>query len=516
MNKELFKYINKDLPAAIVVFLVAVPLCLGIALASGAPLYAGILAGMIGGLIVPLISNSQLGVSGPAAGLTAIVLMGIERVGGFEAFLVAIVIGGVIQMILSAFRAGTIAYFFPNAVIKGMLAAIGLILILKQLPHAIGYDVEAEGMDSFIVNDQENTFSVIAHALSHVEWGAFIISAVSLAILLLWENTPLKKLSFLPGALVVVIVGVGINALYASVAPEMVLTSTHLVNIPLLDGIGGFLDSFTFPRWSAITDYNVWVAGVTVGLVASIESLLTVDAVDRIDPYNRRSNLNRELLAQGAANTVAGLLGALPVTAVIVRSTTAIASGGRTKMTAFFHGIFILFSVIFAGAVLNMIPLASLAAILLLVGYKLANPTVIKEIYSKGYTQFIPFVVTIVAILLTDLLVGIMIGLAVGIAFVVRQNIKESLEVDKEDNKYKVYLKKDISFLNKMFLMNELERIPEGSKVTVEMKEGIHMDQDVKEMLKNYQDGDVPKKLNVHFKDTSGQLKNNPESVDPH
>lgn len=514
MDKELFKHLGKDIPAAIVVFLVAVPLCLGIALASGAPLYAGILAGIIGGLVVPLISNSQLGVSGPAAGLTAIVLMGIERVGGFDAFLLAVVIGGVIQMVLSAFRAGTIAYFFPNAVIKGMLAAIGLILILKQLPHAIGYDVEAEGMDSFVVNENENTFSLIAHALTQVEWGAFIISAISLGILLLWENTPLKKLNFLPGALVVVIVGVGINALYKSVAPEMVLTTSHLVNIPVLDGVSGFIDSFNFPRWSAIGDYNIWVTGLTIGLVASIESLLTVDAVDRIDPYNRRSNLNRELLAQGTANTLAGLLGALPVTAVIVRSTTAIASGGRTKMTAFFHGIFIVVSVIFIGNVLNMIPLASLAAILLLVGYKLAKPAVIKEMYTKGWDQFIPFAITIIAIMLTDLLVGIMIGMAVGIAFVVRQNVRESVTVHKEDHQYRIHLKKDISFLNKMFLMNELERIPEDSKVTVEMKEGIHVDQDVKEMLHNYQDGEVAKKLNVRFDDKRGKIIDNPDMVE--
>lgn len=421
-----FKYLKEDLPAALVVFLVAIPLCLGIALASGAPLFAGIIAGICGGLIVPFISNSSLGVSGPAAGLTAIVLTGIDRVGSYETFILAVVLGGALQICLGALRAGNIAYLFPGSVITGMLVAIGLILIAKQLPHAIGYNEQAFGLDMFVVNDQLNILSMVAEGFASIDWGALIICAFGLGILIFWERTPLRKFTYLPGALVVVVVGVGINYLYKHVTPDFFLTGTHLVSLPEISGPTDFMANFRFPDYSEILNREVWIVALSVGVIASVESLLTVAAVDKIDPHKRETDLNRELFAQGAANMVSGLFGGIPVTAVIARSTAAIAAGGRTKLVALMHGVFLLISIIFIGQVLNLIPLASLAAILVMVGYKLAKPAIFRDMYQKGFTQFIPFITTVVAILLTDLLIGISIGIAVSLLFVIRQNINAS------------------------------------------------------------------------------------------
>ncbi|MEM9936045.1 MAG: SulP family inorganic anion transporter [Bacteroidota bacterium] len=481
-----FKY---DIPAGLVVFLVAIPLCLGIALASSPNnIFAGILAGILGGLIVPLISRSPLSVSGPAAGLIAIVIVGIDNAGSFEAFLLAVMLGGILQIILGLLKAGTLAYFFPTSVIKGMLAAIGLILILKQFPHALGYDVEAFDF-MFQGTEDENTFSMIGAALSHIEPGAFVISIVSLFILIFWNKTPLKNVTWLPAALVVVIGGILMNMLFGSIKPEWVLSGGakgHLVNLPEINGFKGFYDQLVFPDFSAIGNSAIWVTAFTLGIVASVETLLSVEAVDKLDPHKRSSPLSRELIAQGAANTLAGLLGALPITAVIVRSSANVASGGQTRMASIIHGIFLFGSVITIGSILRMIPLASLACILLLIGYKLANPKLFKQMYQNGMNQFAPFVITILAVLATDLLKGIGVGILVGIFFTIRDNFKTAITVKKENEFILLKFNKDVSFLNKANIREALTRISPGSKVIVDGSMADFIDRDIREILEEF------------------------------
>lgn len=481
-----FKY---DIPAGLVVFLVAIPLCLGIALASSPEhIFAGILAGILGGLVVPLISRSPLSVSGPAAGLIAIVLVGIESAGSFEAFLLAVMLGGIIQIALGFMKAGTLAYFFPTSVIKGMLAAIGLILILKQFPHAIGYDVEAFDF-MFQGTEDKNTFSMIGAALTHIEPGALVISIISLFILIFWSKTPLKNVTWLPSALVVVVGGIFLNMLFGSVKPEWVLMggeNGHLVNLPDIKGFGGFIDQLVFPDFSAIGNSAVWVTAFTLGIVASVETLLSVEAVDKLDPHKRSSPLSRELLAQGAANTLAGLLGALPITAVIVRSSANVASGGQTRMASIIHGIFLFGSVITIGTFLRMIPLASLACILLLIGYRLANPKLFKQMWDNGMNQFAPFVITILAVLATDLLKGIGVGILVGIFFTIRDNFRTAISVKKENEFILIKFNKDVSFLNKANIREALSRISPGSKVIVDGSMSDFIDRDIREILEEY------------------------------
>lgn len=506
VNLGLLNNLNRDIPAGIVVFLVAIPLCLGIALASqgqtdGAPLFAGLLAGILGGIVVPLISKSPLSVSGPAAGLIAIVITGIDTAGSWEAFLVAVFLGGVLQIILGLLKAGSVAYFFPNSVIKGMLAAIGLILIRKQLPHAFGLDIEAIDMDFHLLD----TFSIIGEifAEGHYEMGAVIISLISIGILLLWNNTGLKNINWLPGALVVVIVGVLINMVYAAVVPTWELMGDtfaadgsvaekgHLVALPqalVNDGIQGFFGELRFPDFSVLTSNPaIYGTALTIGLVASVETLLSVEAVDKLDPHKRQSPLNRELLAQGTANTLAGLLGALPITAVIVRSSANVNSGGQTRMSALVHGILLFLSVVTIASVLNMIPYSSLAAILLLIGYKLARPSLFKAMYEDGPNQFLPFVVTIVAVLITDLLTGIAIGTLVGIFFTIRANFRSAIIVEKTDEQTTVRFKKNVSFLNKAILTQTLNDIPAGTKAVVDGSNVDFIDHDIQEILWEYQ-----------------------------
>lgn len=486
---SIWKNFQYDIPAGIVVFLVALPLCLGIALASAPDhIFSGILAGIIGGLIVPLISRSPLSVSGPAAGLIAIVITGIETLGGFEAFLVAVMLGGILQIIMGLLKAGTVAHFFPTSVIKGMLAAIGIILILKQFPHAVGYDVEAFDFN-FQATETENTFTLFLHSLQHIQWGAVLISLVSLLILIFWGRTKLKDLNWLPSALVVVIVGTLINELFKVVAPELVLLGGeegHLVNLPEISGITGFFGTLTFPDFSVLSNPQVYVTALTIGLVASVESLLSVEAVDKLDPHKRNSPLNRELLAQGTANTIAGLIGGLPVTTVIVRSSANVASGGQTRMSALAHGVFLFISVITIGSLLNRIPIASLASILLLIGYKLARPALFKQMRAGGMNQFIPFVVTIVAVVATDLLKGIAIGTLVGIFFTMRDNFQTAISVKKEKGSVLIKFNKDVSFLNKAILRQVLDKIKYGTNVIIDGTKAEFVDNDIKEMIAEY------------------------------
>lgn len=489
-----------DLSAGLVVFLVATPLCLGIALASGAPFFSGLLAGMVGGLIVPLISRAELSVSGPAAGLTAVVAMGISAVGSFEALLTALLIAGALQLLLGLLKAGLIAYFFPNAVIKGMLSAIGIILLLKQLPHAVGYDLENFANIDFQSGGQENTFSLFWHALENIEWGAVVISSLSLLVLLAWPYTPLERLKWMPGALGVVIIGILLNQAFGQWVPELYLGPAHLVSLPPILHPADFLRGITFPNLNAIYESSVWVTGITIGLVASIETLLTIEAVDKLDPWRRHSPLNRELLAQGTGNLLCGMLGGIPITSVIVRSSAGINAGGRTRMMSFFHGLFLLLAVLFASRMLNLIPMASLAAILLQVGYKLATPAIFKNAWQKGTTQFVPFIITVLAILLTNLLLGVAIGLVTGIVFIVWGGLNQVLSISKENTQFLVTFNRDITFLSKAKVMRALEKMPAGANIIIDARNARYIDQDILEVIGEFRHDSVRRGISVEFR----------------
>jgi MFS superfamily sulfate permease-like transporter len=497
------KNLHHDLPASIVVFLVALPLCLGVALASGAPLFSGIIAGVVGGIVVGFISGSALSVSGPAAGLTTIVLASIGSMGSFDAFLVTVVLAGAIQVTLGFLRAGSVGNYFPSAVIKGMLAAIGIILILKQLPHAVGFDRDFEGDESFFQKDGENTFSEIHQALGYLHPGALLICAVSLFILVIWDKPFLKRFKItgaLPAPLLVVLSGLGLNALFQSRFPLLEIKPEHLVSLPVSGDLTGFLGQFTFPDFSAITQTKTWIVAFTIAIVASLESLLSIDAVDKLDPYKRTSPLNQELKAQGLANMLSGLIGGLPVTAVIVRSTANMSAGARTKTSSIVHGVLLLLTAFLIPSVLNLIPLACLAAILLVVGFKLASPGLIKTMYRKGWDQFIPFAFTITAILLTDLLKGITIGILVGLFFVLKTNFRRSIISVSDKDNYLIRLTNNVTFLNKALLRQALQEIPNGSKVIIDGTRPSFIDQDIAETIADFRDAAANRQIQVELK----------------
>jgi MFS superfamily sulfate permease-like transporter len=492
-NLNIFSNLKSDLPAGLVVFLVALPLCLGIALASGAPLFSGIIAGMVGGLVVASLSGSALSVSGPAAGLTVIVLSAIEKLGSFEVFLLAGAIAGLIQIGLGYLKAGIIGYYFPSSVIKGMLAAIGLILILKQIPHAFGYDADAMGDEDFFQFDGKNTFSELFNAFEHLSFGAIIICAVSIAILLLWDRPFLKKYSFfkiVPGALIVVVAGILINQFFLQAFPELALSGNHLVVLPIAESVSGFVNQFTLPDFTAFANPQVYVVAVTIAIIASLETLLCIEAADKLDPYKRNTPTNRELKAQGVGNFVSSMIGGLPITAVIVRSSANVNAGAKTKMSAIIHGFLLLASVVLIPGVLNLIPLSSLAAILLLVGYKLAQVTLFKNMYKLGWSQFVPFIVTVVMILLTDLLKGIGIGMAVSVFYILRNNYRTPYFFHKENyregEKIMIKLSEDVSFLNKGSMLLMLENLPENSYVVIDGSHSQHIDYDVLEIIQEF------------------------------
>jgi len=503
------KNLRHDLPASIVVFLVALPLCLGVALASGAPLFSGVIAGVVGGIVVGLFTGSALSVSGPAAGLTTIVLASIGTMGGFESFLVTVVLAGIIQVTLGFLRAGSIGNYFPSAVIKGMLAAIGIILILKQIPHAVGFDRDFEGDESFTQRDGENTFTELVQALGLIHPGAIIVCAVSLFILIVWDKPLMKRLKiagFLPAPLIVVLAGLGLNVLFQRSFPQWEILTEHLVSLPVSADIGSFLGHFTFPDFSAITKSQTWVVAFTIAIVASLESLLSIDAVDKLDPYKRTSPLNKELKAQGLANIVSGLIGGLPVTAVIVRSTANMSAGAKTKTSSIVHGFLLLFTAFLIPSFLNLIPLASLAAILLVVGFKLASPSLIKGMYKKGWDQFIPFAVTIIAILLTDLLKGISIGILVGLFFVLKTNFRRSVISANDKDNYLIRLTGDVTFLNKALLRQTLRDIPNGSSVVIDGTRPTFIDQDIVETISDFRDAAANRQIKVELKQSSTAL----------
>ncbi|GAA4765664.1 MULTISPECIES: SulP family inorganic anion transporter [Flavobacterium] len=488
---NIFGNLGSDLPSGLVVFLVALPLCLGIALASGAPLFAGIISGVVGGIVVGYLSKSHLSVSGPAAGLTAIVLTAITDLGGFNVFLLAVLIAGLLQIALGFLRAGSISNYFPNNVIEGMLAGIGVIIFLKQVPHAFGYDKDYEGDLAFLQPDGQNTFSEIFSVLGNIHLGATIITIISLTILIGWNKVPfLKNLKLVPAALVAVIVGIVVNQIFIASGSSLAVLQDHLVKLPVPTSFDEFKQSFTLPDFTAFTNQKVWIVGITIAVVASIETLLCIEAADRMDKYKRYTDTNVELKAQGIGNMVSALLGGLPMTSVVVRTTANANAGAETKMSAIFHGILLIVCAVAIPSILNMIPLATLAAVLLLVGYKLANPSVIKHFYGRGKYQFIPFIATMLAVVFTDLLKGVALGLIISVIFILKGNMQRAYNFRKEEYQdgdvIHIDLAQEVSFLNKSAIKATLASIPENSKVIINASDTVYIAHDVLDLIKEF------------------------------
>ncbi|MEY3874176.1 MAG: hypothetical protein RL363_897 [Bacteroidota bacterium] len=488
-----FKYLKDDLPAGLVVFLVALPLCLGIALASGAPLFSGIIAGIIGGIVVAFASGSSLSVSGPAAGLTVIVLNGITQLGGYDIFLVAVVIAGLLQILLGYLKAGTIGYYFPSSVIKGMLAAIGIILIIKQAPIAIGY----------------NAASTISYQV-----GSIIIAAISMAIILFWEIPALKKYIFfkwVPGALIAVVMGIVLNKLFLLYYPDWALNADQMVKLPVANNTSEFIRQFTLPNFNALANYQVYVVAVTIAIIASLESLLSTEAADKLDPFKRVTPTNRELKAQGLGNLISGLIGGLPLTAVIVRTSANINAGGKTKLSAIVHGLFLLISVAFFAAFINLVPLACLAALLLTVGYKLAKISLFKEMYKLGWEQFMPFIVTIIAVQFSDLLKGIALGMIVAIFYILRTNYRRDYvihhEKKSEGGAIKIVLSEHVTFINKGSIAKKLADLQNDIHVTIDASNSHFIDLDVLEIIYDFKIASVLKNIQVELINVPERIK---------
>ena len=511
----MFKTIKSDLPASIVVFFVALPLCLGIALASGAPLFSGLIAGIVGGIVVGSLSGSKIGVSGPAAGLAAIVLTAIATLGSYENFLVAVVLGGIIQLILGVLKAGIIGYYFPSSVIKGMLTGIGIIIILKQIPHFFGYDANPEGSFAFFQVDGENTFSELINMFSYIKPGSALIGIIALLILLLWDKVLSKKgkvFQLVQGPLVAVAVGIIFFALTQSNS-FLEITQSHLVSVPIPEDASSFLNQFSFPNFSAITSADVWIVAFTIALVASLETLLCVEATDKLDPHKNVTPTNRELLAQGTGNIISGLIGGLPITQVIVRSSANIQSGGRSKLSAIIHGFLLLISVILIPRLLNMIPLSVLAAILLIVGYKLAKPSLFKKMYDLGWKQWIPFNVTVLGIVFTDLLVGIGLGLGVGIIVILIKSYQNShfLHIEDKSNgkhKIKMTLAEEVTFFNKGAILKELDNLPIDTYLELDVRKTRYLDNDIIEILEDFAFKATERNIDIKLISERGEFEN--------
>jgi len=491
---SLFKPSNlaKDLPAGLVVFLVALPLCLGISLASNAPLAAGIIAGIVGGLVVGALSGSSTSVTGPAAGLTAVVATQIAELGSFQAFLVAVIVAGVLQIVFGILKGGFLSSFFPSSVVKGLLAAIGIIIILKQLPHLVGYDADPVGDTDFYQTDQKNTFTELTAAFRMFLPGAAVIGLLSLILLIFWAKIPCLQKSPVPGPLVAVLFGTGANLLLIQMGHSWAIVPTHLVQVPVGEGTSGFLQLFCFPDFSALAKPAVYGAAVTLAVIASLETLLTIEAVDKIDPQQRKTPANRELLAQGVGNMVSGFVGGLPMTSVIVRSSANLNAGAQTKVAAIFHGVLLLGCVALIPAWLNQIPLCVLAAVLIVTGYKLASPKVIRQMWSAGKYQFLPFAVTVVAIVLTNLLTGILIGLGISLLFILRSNYRRSIHQVMEKHIHgdvlRVELAPQVSFFNRAALQKILMEAPPGTKVQIDARNCDFIDSDILDLLTDFKE----------------------------
>lgn len=480
--------LRNDIPASVIVFLVAMPLCLGIAQASEAPLFSGLIAGIIGGIIVGALSGSPLGVSGPAAGLAVIVADSIPDLGSFQIFLAAVVIAGVIQVILGFLRAGVIAYFFPSSVIHGLLAGIGILIAFKQIPHIFGDDRDPEGDYEFFQPDGENTFSEMYNMLDFISPGVLIVAVASLALLILWESKFIKEhkyLRFVPGPLLVVIMGIFLAKMLSG-QEQLAIAGEHMVKIPVSGGIDSVVSNLSFPDFNAFTNPKVYLIGLIIAAIASVETLLCVEAADKLDEFKRSTPSNRELKAQGVGNIVSGLIGGLPVTQVIVRSSANVQAGGRTKASAVLHGVLLLLSVILIPGVLNLIPMAALAAILLVVGYKLAKPALFKKMFKLGWEQWIPFLATVIGILATDLLIGIGIGIAISIFVILRNNFKVAYKVKENADHLHIELAQEVSFLNKASVKELLDEIEDGKKVVLDAQKNKFMHHDVYEIIQEF------------------------------
>jgi len=525
MNLYMFKTLKNDLPASIVVFFVALPLCLGIALASGAPLFSGLIAGIVGGIVVGAMSGSNIGVSGPAAGLAAIVLAAITSL-GYENFLVAVVIGGVIQLLFGVLRLGIIGYFFPSSVIKGMLTGIGIIIILKQVRFFFGMDKNIKGNIGFLNVEWGNLLSDFLNDIGtllsgNISIGATVIGLVSISILLLWSNVLSKKGKFfqlVQGPLVAVVIGI----LYYIFTKDgsMGLVESQLVSVPVPDSFDSFKGQFSFPNFSVIGRTEIWITAFTIALVASLETLLCVEATDKLDPQKNVTPTNRELFAQGTGNIVSGMIGGLPITQVIVRSSANIQSGGRSKMSAIIHGFFLIISVILIPNLLNKIPLSVLAAVLFIVGFKLAKPSTFKKMFSLGWKQWLPFMATVLPMVITgDLLLGIGLGLAVGIIVILLKSFQNSHFLHKEgddtdDGKIKMTLAEEVTFFNKGAILKELDKLEENSFLELDVTKTRYLDNDIIEILEDF--GYKAKERNISIKLISerGIVENPPSFIE--
>jgi len=510
----MFKYLKNDLSASLVVFFVALPLCLGIALASGAPPFAGMIAGIIGGIIVGFISGSNIGVSGPAAGLAAIVLTAITDLGTYENFLVAVVLGGIIQIIFGILKAGVIGYYFPSSVIKGMLVGIGIIIILKQIPHFVGYDKGITGDFFFFQVNGDNTISHIINAIGNPSLGPTLIGIVALLLMLLWSNVLSKKakiFTLIQGPFAAVAIGI-FYVISTSGNDFWGITQKHLVNVPIPDSLDSFIGQFSFPNFKVITNTNVLITGFTIALVASLETLLCVEATDKIDPQKRVTPTNRELFAQGTGNIISGLIGGLPITQVIVRSSANIQSGGKTKLATIIHGFLLLISVVVIPTVLNLIPSAVLAAILLIVGYKLANPSTFKKMFALGWKQYIPFLVTVFLVQFS-LLIGIGVGLVIGIIIVLINSYQNShfshiVEQDTDRHIVKMEFAEEVTFFNKGAIMRELEEIPKETYLEIDVLKTRYLDNDIIEILEDFLIKAQNRNINIKLLSKQGTVEN--------
>lgn len=518
MIKSTFQHIKDDLPASFVVFLVALPLCLGIALASGAPLFSGLISGIIGGIIVGMLSGSALGVSGPAAGLAVIVFQAISTLGSFNIFLVSVVLAGILQVIMGYVKAGVIAYFFPSSVIHGMLTGIGIIIILKQLPHAFGYDKDYMGNTALQQADGQTLFSTLSTMLNSVSPGVMVVTVISLIILIIWETKFFKKspiTKIVQGPLVAVITGIILHHVLATSA-HLVISPEHIVNIPAPENLISFFSNFTFPDFRGLLMPQVYSIAVVLAVIASLETLLCVEAADKQDTQKRVTPTNRELKAQGIGNIVAGLIGGLPITQVVVRSSANQQSGGKTKLSTILHGTLLLISVLTIPRLLNQIPLGVLAAILLMVGFKLAKPSIFIKMYKQGTGQLIPFLVTVAGIVFEDLLIGIALGLGVAIIAILQNNYFIPFEMQKENlegkHNIKIRLSEDVTFLNKASLLKTLAQIPEHTNVVIDAKDTKFINYDIVEIIEDFIEGAPYRNITVTVIDLYENKESHPLS----
>ncbi len=504
-----FKTLKNDFPASVVVFFVALPLCLGIALASDAPPLSGLISGIIGGILVGGLSGSKIGVSGPAAGLAAIVVTALSTLGSFETFLVAVVIAGAIQILFGILRLGVIGYFFPNSVIVGMLTGIGIIIILKQIPHLFGYDIEPMGADTFVEESGETTLSAIAHIFGNITTGSMIIGLLGLAIIIFWDNVLSQKHKFfklVQGPIIAVLIGTVLKIIFDS--GSLAISSDHLVQIPVASNVDDLVGFLTFPNWSEITNPLVWTVAFTIALVASLETLLSVEATDKLDPDKNITPTNRELFAQGLGNMASGMIGGLPITQVIVRSSANVQSNAKTKLSAIIHGVFLLLAVVLLAGLLNHVPNAVLASVLIIVGYKLAKPQLFMKMWKRGWTQFLPFIVTILVIVFKDLLWGIFTGLTIGIFVILIKSFQNSLFLHKKESTDKhnvlMVLAEEVTFLNKAAIQKNLSDIPENSELELDIRKTRYLDFDVIEILEDFVVQSKNKNINVTVKSERG------------